>query len=446
MDEAIDLARQKILPFRVNRGQVIDFSITANNADGTPYDFTGHTAEMYVYNSFAKTDTPEYTIEVVLSSGTIAFSHEAITRRREDFVYQLWITNSSGYRQPWINGPFLVLNREWDHEDGEDTIVISLNGDNVTLTITPLSGGGGGSGDVVGPASSVDNNIATFSGLTGKVIQDSGKAFSIDGTLASNSDNKIPTEKAVKTYADALVTGLWDDRGTFDASGGAYPNSGGSGTAGAILKGDIWTISVAGTLPTGQVVEIGDTVRALIDTPGNTQANWAIGQNNIGYVPVPNTRTINGHALSSDITLAQTLNDVGAICDLAVYVRESSLSITNQPTTEQDLGVNTRFRKRFDATNYSYARVCADIQSVSTSANNPRLYPSYSIDSGANWITIGTGLTNERIDLTSLTNQATAWIALPEGAKGNFMFRVSMNGGDSAGDPILGNVHLQFKT
>lgn len=88
-----------------------------------------------------------------------------------------------------------------------------------------------------------------------------------------------------RAYAESLVTGLWDDRGNFDASVNAYPSSGGSGAAGAIMKGDIWTISVAGTLPTAQAVEVGDTVRALQDTPGNTQANWAIAQNNIGYVP-----------------------------------------------------------------------------------------------------------------------------------------------------------------
>jgi len=86
-------------------------------------------------------------------------------------------------------------------------------------------------------------------------------------------------------YADSLVVGLWDDRGNFDASGGSYPSTGGSGTAGAIKKGDIWTISVAGTLPTSQTVEIGDTVRALQDSPGNTQSNWSIQQTNIGYTP-----------------------------------------------------------------------------------------------------------------------------------------------------------------
>jgi hypothetical protein len=110
---------------------------------------------------------------------------------------------------------------------------------------------------------------------------------SITGTLSDQADLQSAIDAAeadAKSYADSLVVGLWDDRGSFDASIGAYPSSGGSGTAGAVMKGDAWTISVAGTLPSGQVVEVGDLVRALIDTPGNTQANWAITQNNIGYV------------------------------------------------------------------------------------------------------------------------------------------------------------------
>lgn len=61
-------------------------------------------------------------------------------------------------------------------------------------------------GAVIGAASSVSGDIVTFSGASGKLIQDSGKSHSIDGTLASNSDALIPTEKAVKTYADAIAT------------------------------------------------------------------------------------------------------------------------------------------------------------------------------------------------------------------------------------------------
>lgn len=117
----------------------------------------------------------------------------------------------------------------------------------------------------------------------------------------------VSTLASAEAYADALVVGLWDDRGVFDASVNAYPSSGGSGTAGAILKGDIWTISVAGTLPTGQVVEIGDVVRALINTPANLQSNWAITQNNIGYVPenVANkTNAVVGNETSTTLYLS----------------------------------------------------------------------------------------------------------------------------------------------
>ena len=106
-----------------------------------------------------------------------------------------------------------------------------------------------------------------------------------------------------RAYADSLVTGLWDDRGNYDASGGAYPSTGGSGTAGAIKKGDIWTISVAGTLPTTQAVEPGDTVRALVDAPGQTQGNWAIAQNNIGYTPENSSNKSTDTALGGSDTL-----------------------------------------------------------------------------------------------------------------------------------------------
>ncbi|GEM_PF-3577182 len=87
-----------------------------------------------------------------------------------------------------------------------------------------------------------------------------------------------------KAYADSLVVGLYDDRGNYDASGNAFPSSGGSGSAGAILKGDIWTISVAGTLG-GTAVKVGDWIRARVDAPGSTAGNWAIVEGGVPYVP-----------------------------------------------------------------------------------------------------------------------------------------------------------------
>jgi hypothetical protein len=58
-------------------------------------------------------------------------------------------------------------------------------------------------GAVVGPASSTAGSIPTFSGTTGKVLQDSAVVISTDGTMAANSNTKIPTEAAIRTYLGA---------------------------------------------------------------------------------------------------------------------------------------------------------------------------------------------------------------------------------------------------
>lgn len=107
---------------------------------------------------------------------------------------------------------------------------------------------------------------------------------SIDGTLNANSDTLYPSQKAVKTYVDGSVTGLLDDRGNYDASGNVFPSTGGSGTAGAILKGDLWYISVGGTLG-GTSVVVGSSIRALTDSPGQTSTNWSILNVGVGYTP-----------------------------------------------------------------------------------------------------------------------------------------------------------------
>lgn len=93
---------------------------------------------------------------------------------------------------------------------------------------------------------------------------------------AGNNTTRLATTAFVQTAVSDATTGLWDDRGNYDASSNLFPATGGSGTAGAVLKGDIYTISVAGTLG-GVPVAARQTVRALVDTPGQTAGNWAIG-------------------------------------------------------------------------------------------------------------------------------------------------------------------------
>lgn len=107
---------------------------------------------------------------------------------------------------------------------------------------------------------------------------------SINVVTDGASDTKYPSVKSVKTYTDGLVVGLLDDRGNYDASVNTFPASGGSGVAGAIMKGDLWYISVSGTLG-GNAAAVGASVRALVDSPGQTSANWNILNVGIGYTP-----------------------------------------------------------------------------------------------------------------------------------------------------------------
>lgn len=109
--------------------------------------------------------------------------------------------------------------------------------------------------------------------------------------------NNLPL--ATEAYVNSVVTGLWDDRGNYDASVNTFPSAGGSGASGAVVKGDIWTVLIGGTLG-GVAVLPGDTVRALIDGPGQTAANWAIAENNLGYVPLNKA----GDAMSGSLNMA----------------------------------------------------------------------------------------------------------------------------------------------
>jgi len=52
----------------------------------------------------------------------------------------------------------------------------------------PVTGGSGGIGDVVGPSSAVNNNLAAFDGTTGKLIEDAGIATSQVATSQTAAD------------------------------------------------------------------------------------------------------------------------------------------------------------------------------------------------------------------------------------------------------------------
>lgn len=112
------------------------------------------------------------------------------------------------------------------------------------------------------------NQASMPTSLTGKEVT-ANKATN----FSTVNDTLYPTVKAVKDEIATAVVGLLDYRGSYDASTNLFPATGGSGIAGAVLKGDFWIASVAGTLG-GVAVTAGDLIIALVDTPAQVSSNW----------------------------------------------------------------------------------------------------------------------------------------------------------------------------
>ena len=220
-----------------------------------------------------------------------------------------------------------------------------------------------------------------------------------------------------KDYADSLVVGLWNDRGVFDASGGVYPASGGSGVAGAIKKGDIWTVSVAGTLPTSRVVEVGDVVRALIDAAANTLADWAIVQNNIGYVTENSVNKASNLLTPDNTKYPTTLAIVNALLDYQTVAN-------NRYTFNNQTGTTYTVVAADVTTNGKVILKCTNAAAITVTLGTPASLGASVGDSfnvrqgGAGGITISGAVTGSTITaetyttLTLIAETSTTWMCV----------------------------------
>ena len=191
------------------------------------------------------------------------------------------------------NTPLSIVSRDASGNFSAGTITANLTGSaslNQAFISSPVSG-----------------DIVTTSALG--QTQDSGKIFSTDSTFASPTNNQIPTALAVQQFVANATTSSKSFRGSYDASTNSFPATGGSGVAGAIIAGDTWNVTVAGTLG-GTSVFIGNTVLALINTPGQTSSNWLLGITGV------NTFNGRGGAVSpqtGDYTIAQITNGLSNV-------------------------------------------------------------------------------------------------------------------------------------
>lgn len=100
----------------------------------------------------------------------------------------------------------------------------------------------------------------------------------IRNETVQNANTKVRVADMFQALIDNkanLDLNILSDRGSYNASGNTFPSTGGSGTSGAIKRGNLWTISVSGTLG-GTAVVAGQVIRAFVDSPGQTAGNWNI--------------------------------------------------------------------------------------------------------------------------------------------------------------------------
>jgi hypothetical protein len=107
-------------------------------------------------------------------------------------------------------------------------------------------------------------------------------ALDTDGTMAADSDTRVASQKATRTYVASVLAGVSKNKGPLDCSTDPnYP---------AALNGDYYRCSVAGKVggASGVVVEVADLIMCVADNAGGTQASvgtsWIVGQANIAGI------------------------------------------------------------------------------------------------------------------------------------------------------------------
>lgn len=188
--------------------------------------------------------------------------------------------------------------------------------------------------------------IASADDAAGRAVLGLGTASVLatdtDGTLAANSDALIPTQKAVKTYADQLLAAAdaMVFKGVIDCSTNPnYP---------AADAGNLYRVSVAGKIGggSGVNVEINDQLLCLVDgSAGGDQAavgaNWSISQGNVDGGVVGPTSSVDGNVPLFDGVSGKLIKDGGTPAALIAATGHAASSKTTIVDADELLGADS---------------------------------------------------------------------------------------------------------
>lgn len=287
------------------------------------------------------------------------------------------------------------------------------------------------------------------------VVQTKGNLSTNIITDATNAV-KYPNVPAVKSYVDGFLVSAINDRGNFTPSAtspGAYPTLNGSGTGGAIMKGDLWFIRFAPGQTTGYLgtspVQVGTSVRALVNSPSpTTSTDWDILDAGLGYIPENEANRIN--------TIQTTNPRTDKYPSESAVVNYFTSATTNVPTLQQvvskAVGSNISTGNDIIVRNLTTPTQTVTINSEKITLANTT--SARTIDVGSNdkiRVQVGSNFTtyeSDRITFTKsgststlLAKDSNQTIFLPAPVVNNKVLAVSING-TYAGDD--GNIVYNF--
>lgn len=223
-------------------------------------------------------------------------------------------------------------------------------------------------------------------------------------SVKATVDGDAATLASANAYTDAAVTTVFRPVGGYDASVGTFPTVG-SGTAGAVRRGDTYNVTVAGTLG-GEAYDVGDNFYANTNNPGQTASNWSRFESNTqqatevvrGTARIVTQATIEDNVTTNDTDIVTAKKFwLGILRFLTLYkdVANGIVGLTGQEINfKNPIGSITSYLANANSSSRTYTfqdrnGTIADNTDLALKANiNPRVYsvassatPTINVDS-----------------------------------------------------------------
>lgn len=248
---------------------------------------------------------------------------------------------------------------------------------------------------------SIAGGSNTISGLTTAMF--AANVIDPDGTLTANSDTRVATQKATRTYVAAYIAAQDVEvlKGAIDCSSSPnYP---------AADAGHVYRVSVAGRIggASGPRVEQGDRLECYVDSSaaGNhatVGANWIISQVNIDGAVVGPTSAADGTPAVYDGTSGRLLKNITyAAFKTLLGLVKGDVGLGNvDNTADSAKPVSTAQASAIGAKQNS-AQILTDLSAISGATGDIIYYD------GTNWVKLAAGTSGQFLRIATVPNWAT---------------------------------------